>query len=120
MAGVCWVQNEPEINYNWSTSAPGNGQWGLWADNFSVRWVKHVKLSQGEYVFTAAADDKVKVWIDETLLIDAFLGQQQVIRSISAGEHNIRVEFTEGVGGAAIQFSWKPSRNKVFIPIIIR
>ena len=106
-AAATWIQNEASISNNWSTNAPGNGQWGVWSDHFAVRWTRRVNFNAGDYTFIANADDSMRVWIDDTLLIDAFLGEQRISQSLSAGDHDIRVEFIEGVGGAAADFRWE-------------
>jgi hypothetical protein len=80
-------------------------------DNFSVRWTRTVDFSAGSYRFTATADDGMRVWIDDQLLIDAWSDSQvrtlQADRVLSGGEHTVRVEYFEAGGMAVAKFSWQ-------------
>lgn len=95
------------INKNWGTSSPGNG---IGADNFSVRWTGNAYINAGTYTFIANADDGIRVWLDGSLLIDAWRDQSpteyRVTRSVTAGTHAIKVEYYEKGGGATAQFRW--------------
>ena len=110
-AAATWIQNEASISATWSTNAPGNGQWGVWSDHFAVRWTRRVTFNAGDYTFIANASDSMRVWIDNTLLIDAVVGEQRMSQSLSAGDHDIRVEFIEDVGDAAVNFRWEATTS---------
>lgn len=95
------------LNANWGSGGPGNG---VGADNFSVRWTGQANIAAGNYVFKAVADDGIRVWLDNTLIIDAWRDQApteyRVTRSVAAGLHAIKVEYYERTGGATAQFRW--------------
>jgi PA14 domain. len=105
-AGPTWVQNEAEINHQWGTNAPGNGKWGVWNDNFSARWTGTFAFSAGDYSFKADSNDEVKVWIDGQLLLDS-ASLKQTTRFISAGDHNLVVEYRHRNGAASLRFGWQ-------------
>jgi hypothetical protein len=96
----------PPVNKNWTGSPAA----GLPADNFSVRWAGIFNLEAATYVFTATADDGVRVWLDDVLIIDAWVDQgpttYTATRTVTAGPHSIRMEYYERGGGAVAQFSW--------------
>jgi hypothetical protein len=96
------------INYDWGEGGPGNG---VGNDNFSVRWTSRLYIAAGIYTFIARSDDGIKVWLDGDLIIDAWQDQApteyQTTRSVSSGEHDIRVEYYEYGGGAVAQFQWE-------------
>ncbi|MCS6910677.1 MAG: PA14 domain-containing protein [Anaerolineales bacterium] len=98
---------EGSINYDWGGS-PGNG---VGDDNFSVRWTGRHYFRKGNYTFIARADDGIRVWVDGSLIIDAWRDQApteyRAKRSLSAGEHEIKVEFYENSGGAVAQVGWE-------------
>jgi hypothetical protein len=68
--GLTFTACEPSINYDWGSGGPGNG---VDTDNFSVLWTGRFAFSTGSYNFTATADDGIRVWVDENLIIDAWV-----------------------------------------------
>lgn len=100
---------EREIDNDWGGGYPAPG---VNADEFSAKWTRTVEFPAGTYRFVATADDGIRVWIDDVLLIDAWYDSQ--VRSVSAdralgpGDHRIRVEYYEAGGDAVARFSWAP------------
>jgi hypothetical protein len=96
------------INWDWGSSGPGNG---IGTDNFSVRWTGTAYINSGNYTFIARADDGIKVWLDNTEIINGWKDQSpteyKVTKSVSAGNHSIKVEYYENGGGAVAQFRWE-------------
>jgi hypothetical protein len=99
---------EAGIGFNWGSGSPGTG---VPADNFSARWVQDAWFDDGTYRFVARSDDGLRVWVGETLVIDAWYDQQLPLLSrdlyFSRGIHPVRVEYYEHGGGAAAQLIWK-------------
>jgi hypothetical protein len=102
---------ENSINYNWGDEEPSGLD--IDEDTFSVRWVGFFPFRPATYRFTAVSDDGVRVWVDGDLIIDAWNDHPvQTItadKSLSAGNHQIVVEYYENEGGAVIQFWWAPA-----------
>ncbi len=102
------VRNDAEIRFNWGAGAPASG---LPADNFSVRWTRTLAFEAGLYRFHAIVDDGVRIYVDTTLVLDAWQdGAQREVTAdykIAAGSHTLRVEYYEHVGGAIIQVWWE-------------
>ncbi len=98
------------LSWDWGGGSPGGG---VPADNFSARWTGQASINVGSYVFIARADDGVRVWLDGSLIIDAWRDQApteyRTTRSVSGGQHTIRVEYYENGGGAVAQFHWEAS-----------
>jgi hypothetical protein len=101
------VRTDPHIDFDWGFGAPARG---LPSDNFSIRWTRTVYLEAGTYRFTATSDDGVRVWLDGELIIDQWREQGATTftadRTVSAGHHNLRVEYFEARQTARIRFSW--------------
>ncbi|MFO7678571.1 MAG: PA14 domain-containing protein [Chloroflexota bacterium] len=99
-------RQEANIDYNWGGGSPDPA---VQADDFSARWVRSIYLPMGHYRFTATSDDGMRVWVDDTLLIDNW--QEGDVRSLSAdvtllaGDHQIKVEYYEADGSATAQLS---------------
>lgn len=100
------------IDFNWGAASPGNGC-NIGADNFSVRWTRTVNFpTSGNYRFTAASDDGMRVFIDGVPVFDRWSEQAAQPNAfdayLTAGNHVIRAEYFERNWGASAQLSWQP------------
>jgi PA14 domain-containing protein len=79
-------------------------------DDFSARWTRTVDLAQGIYRFTVTVDNGVRLYVDGYLRIDQWgnlpLNTYTADVFLSAGDHEIRVEFIEYTGNARVSLSW--------------
>ncbi len=104
----CYTRYDAGVNFNWDLGAPAPG---VPADGFSVRWTRTAYFSGGVYRFYARVDDGVRVWVDNTLIIDQWY--DGAVRTFSAdmtlgpGNHAIRVEFYDRTQVARIHFWWE-------------
>lgn len=96
------------ISHDWGNGGPGNG---IGNDDFSTRWTGTASFAAGRYRFIAEADDGVRVWLDGTQIINEWRDQGTTTfrheRDVSAGNHQIRVEYYEHGGGAVARFRWE-------------
>jgi mannan endo-1,4-beta-mannosidase len=100
------------IDMNWFTAAPFAS---LNADFFSVRWTTKAKFLDGVYRFSTSADDGIRLFIDDKLVIDSFKPgtfrtTSQDVR-LKEGTHSIRVEYFEQTGLAGVLVEWEPVEN---------
>jgi hypothetical protein len=102
------VINERTLDFNWGYGAPATG---MPSDGFSARWTRTVNLEAGVYRLYAQADDGVRLWVDEVLLMDHWVETAvqtySVEQPLSTANHNIRVEYFEKTGGAVIKVWWE-------------
>jgi LysM repeat protein len=100
-----------EVNFNWFTGSPFNS--GT-QDRFSVRWEKVEYFKGGPYRFYAIADDGVRVYVDDQLIIDAWVIQPateyKADLDLSDGPHKIVVEYYEEAEDAQIRVYWEQRR----------
>jgi hypothetical protein len=98
----------PPINYDWGTGSPGNG---MGADNFSVRWTGRFRFSGGNYSFISTTDDGLRLWVDGAPIIDQWRDQgateYRACRSLTAGEHEVKVEYYEHGGESVAKLRWE-------------
>jgi hypothetical protein len=99
---------DTNLDFNWGSGSPGTG---VPADNFSARWTRTLAFGQGTYRFRVLADDGVRVWVDDRLIIDDWVDGGAVEKSAELGlananDHTIKVEFYEGGGDASIKLWW--------------
>lgn len=101
------VQDDPNIDFNWGAGSPAPN---IPNDHFSARWVRDVTLDNATYLFYAYSDDGVRVYLDDTLIIDQWNNATDRVyfatASVGAGTYSLRVEYYEDVGDAQIKFSW--------------
>lgn len=101
------VRNDAAINFNWGRAAPDGA---VPPDDFSVRWTRTFNLENGAYRLAARADDGVRVFVDDVLIINewhpATPQTYTVDLNLPAGPHTIRVEYYEGVFDAYILFTF--------------
>jgi hypothetical protein len=98
---------EAAVDYNWGLGGPTGV--GVGTDNFSARWVKTQSFTAGTHTFSATADDGVRVYLDGTLIIDQWRDQSATTyttsRAVTAGSHELKVEYYENGGDAVARFS---------------
>jgi hypothetical protein len=99
------------LNFNWGDGSPGSVR-GLGADNFSARWTRTVNFGSGTHRFTVTVDDGARLYIDGLKIIDAWSIQAPTTytadMSLSAGNHEVKLEYFESGGGASVSLSWAP------------
>jgi glucose/arabinose dehydrogenase len=103
------VRLDPGIDFNWTTGSPDAA---INADNFTVRWFGEL-LPQfsGIYDFYVTADDGVRLWIGDELIIDSWTDEpagelKGSIVLVAQQQYPIKMEYYENVGSAAIQLQW--------------
>ena len=83
---------------------------GLAVDYFSARWTRTVNFSAGIYRFTVFVDNGARLYVDGHLRIDQWADLPPNTYTadvfLSAGNHEIKLEFFETWGGAAASLSW--------------
>jgi hypothetical protein len=103
------VRTDATVNYDWVLGSPAPS---VNVDNFSVRWDGQVEAPvTGAYTFTVRADDGIRLWVNNLLLIDKWIDQAPTewsgSISLTAGQkYAIKMEYYERGGGAVAQLSW--------------
>jgi LysM repeat protein len=102
-----------EVNFNWGTGSPfGNSN----EDRFSVRWEKVEFFKGGAYTFFATADDGVRVYVDDQLIIDGWVIQPATDYKadihLGEGPHKLVVEYYEEAEDAKIRVWWEAKRQR--------
>ena len=95
------------LNHLWFGGTPADG---VPADRFSSRFRRSVVLEAGRWRFDVAADDGVRFWIDDQLIVDEWQPQVAVFTptvSVSAAAHALRVDHFENVGHAGVGLDWE-------------
>ncbi len=101
------VQSEANLNYNWGEGAPHPS---VSEDQFSARWLRYIDVTPGTYRFIVTSDDGVRLWVDDTLLVDEWNDHAEETfyadHYLEPGHHLIKVEYYENKVAALLQVSW--------------
>lgn len=98
------VQEVSAINFSWGVNPPVAQ---TAADNFSARFERVVEFNDGFYRFSLSADDGVRFWIDDELLVDEWHGTTNRTYTVGRnlrGNHTLRIEYYEAGGLASLRF----------------
>jgi hypothetical protein len=97
--------NDLELDFGLGAPAAG-----VFADYFSARFTGTFNFVGGRFRFTATADDGIRVFLDDALILDKWqitsVRTYTVVRDIAAGNHNLRVDFFENTGAAVVKLRW--------------
>jgi hypothetical protein len=102
------VRNDRNVDFDWGKGSPASG---LPADSFSARWSRTVNLSPGLYRLYAQADDGIRVYVEDTMLVNEWHESPgDVVYSadvVLAGPRRLVVEYYERGGEARVRLWWK-------------
>ncbi len=81
------------------------------SDNFAIRFSRKAAFpATADYTFTTTTDDGVRLWVDGALLIDKWsdMGKTSysATRRLTAGTHELRMDYYENAGDAAAALRW--------------
>jgi LysM repeat protein len=104
-----FTRKNDRVNHDFGTDGPGGGIGGT---NFSVRWTRTRSFDAGRYRFRVVADDGVRVWLDNVLIIDEWHDQAPTeyvsVHQVSAGDHSLQIDYYQHLGGARMNFAIEP------------
>lgn len=111
---------DPAVNFTWGTAAPVTG---VANTTYSVRWTGAVVPQFSElYTFTVTADDGVRLWVDNELVITNWVNQSAKAVSgqiaMHAGQATpIKLEYYQNTGSASVRLEWSsPSLAREVVP----
>ena len=100
-----FTRNEAAPEFDWQL---GNPVPGMPNDEFSVRWTRCLEMEAREYIFTAHADEYVRVLLDDSPVLEAPVSvNAEAPVAVTAGRHCIKVEYQERTAAANVYFSFR-------------
>lgn len=106
--GPTLTRYDDSLNFDWGSGSPGSG---IPTDNFSARWTRDAWFEAGTYRFSYRADDGIRIWVGDKLIVDAWRDQQAAWSFVDLvmvrGTQRVRVEYYEHGGGAIAQVQWE-------------
>ncbi|MBE2286008.1 MAG: putative Ig domain-containing protein, partial [Prosthecobacter sp.] len=103
------TRQDSSIDFNWGGGSPHAS---VPADGFSVRWTGFIRATAtGTHTFETTSDDGIRLWVDNTLIIDQWNDHASTTHSgtisLTAGTVvPVRVEFYENGGSAVARLQW--------------
>jgi len=114
----CWleipvlVRNDNNIDFNWGSGSPAAGT--VAGDRFFRAVDPNLYFTAGDYRFWAEADDGVRLWLDDRLVIDEWHTASGVrytgdANQMGEGQHNHPRRILRGHGAAQVRVGWQQS-----------
>lgn len=110
-----------QVSYRLSDQARASG---LGKNEHSIAWTRDIAVPvAASYIFTARADDGVRVYVDGARIIDQWRTQTattfNATRALAAGDHRVRVEYFQAGGKAEMSLSLSavPQPAKTTTPV---
>jgi hypothetical protein len=102
------TRDEEGINFDWGYGSPDSAR--VRVDQFSARWTRSLDLPAGFYRFAMTVDDGGRLWVNNHLLIEAWVDQSPQTYTgeiyLPGGAVPIKMEYYENGGGAVARLSW--------------
>ena len=102
------TRTDAVLDFDWGTGSPDAR---IPKDMFSARWTQTARFDAGAYRFHAIADDGVRLYVDNKILIDEWANNPGIefVNDIKlrAGNHVIKVEYYEFGYDARIKVWWE-------------
>lgn len=94
------------LDYMWGNGSPTGPYSGAWV----AQWEARYTFTGGDYLFWAQADDGLRLYLDNVLLLDKWTDGAGEVRNrflnVGGGEHVVRVEYYQRTGIARLRVSW--------------
>lgn len=101
------LREDIEINFDWGWGSPDPV---ISPDHFVARWTKNAIFENATYRFNVTGDDGVRIYFDDVLILDKWIDQSPASYAVdipvSAGSHEIIVEYYENSGIAVSKVSY--------------
>ena len=108
------------VNFDWGAGAPSST---MQADTFSAQWTGQIEPRYTQtYQFHVRSDDGVRLWVNNVLLVDKFIGQSATewggnIALVAGQKYDVRLDYFEDTGNALAELRWSsPSQVKEIVP----
>ncbi|MFN8498706.1 MAG: PA14 domain-containing protein [Anaerolineae bacterium] len=101
------ITTTESLDFDWGTAPPAAN---IPAQDFSARFQRFPSFADGTYVFSLRVQGGARLWVDGQLLIDRWDGPDGTytgLAGLSAGAHNIHVEYHAQARPAALQLAWQ-------------
>jgi hypothetical protein len=102
------VRNDRVVDFAFASG--GSPAASVPTENWSARWTRTWDFAEGNYRFRAIVDDGARLWVDEALIIDAWMDgppREFTANLYLKGEVSIRLEYYNHLGSARVRLNWE-------------
>jgi len=117
---LVFERTDAVIDQNWGGGSPSSS---IGDDTFSIRWTGRIEPLYSEtYTFRTTADDGVRLWVNNQLIIDQWADQPATeysgtIALVAGQRYDIRLDYYENGGQASAKLEWSsPSQTRQVVP----
>ncbi len=99
------TRHESQLDLDWGRGSPDER---VQRDHFSARFTREFVLPEGLYRLRVRANDRVRVYVDDQLVIDGWhdVSRKQLTERLRlSGPHTFRIDYAEITGRASLSFS---------------
>jgi hypothetical protein len=100
---------EPSAELSWGAYRPEHSSAITGNDDYTARFTGQIEAPcTGLYEFEVNGDDGGRVWIDGERIIHLWdYGTRQGAKYLTAGKHDIKIDYREGGGDAKLSLRWR-------------
>ena len=104
-----YSRTDQQVSFNWAEESPAPG---VAADGFAARWQGSFEFEAGAWNFTVGADDGVRLWVNDTLLIDNWTQSEgyavhTATINLDSGLQELRLEYYDAGEFAGVNLNWE-------------
>ena len=131
LSELSFTRDDPVIDFDWLDGPPieslesdrlscvdGLPDESPPPDRFSVRWQGEFHFSEGTYEFVVAADDRVRLLVDDIDLINEWYDRPLTVRRATARlneeTHGVSLEYADGSGLASVKLQRAQEQDPYF------
>jgi hypothetical protein len=107
------TRNEDLLRFNWGNGSPEKDQGP--ENGFSARWTRKIDFPGGMTTFVMDTDDGARLKINGQTVVDGWAdGAERTMSgtvNLTAGTHEIAIEYYENTGNASFRFYYDPGRQ---------
>ena len=101
---VSLTRIDPDINFDLVRNTPG---YPIKEDNFSAEWQGYIEPPHtATYNFSAEADDYLKVWVNDNLIVDTQTGKSSAIKLKAGKRYTVKAQYQETTQEAMARLFW--------------
>ena len=111
LSNLVFTQTDSAINFSYLNSP--DSRLNIPKQFFSAKWIGNFTFGAGDYNFNLGTDDGARVYIDNNLISNHWVGQAYTqypfTQTMTAGVHKVEVDYFNQYNTGQVQFNWVPT-----------
>jgi GH43 family beta-xylosidase len=104
---------DPTVDFAWGNDGPAAS---VGVDHFSARWEGTLDVpAAGDYTFVVTADDGVRLWIGDVLILDQWafqdLTRYEATATLAQGQVALRLEYFDYLLASEVHLAWRSAAS---------